>query len=135
MAEDWNPEVDASSELLDSLPPEILETLTPEQRSALWGIAKPTSWRRHPIDIRISIPLLGGRLFMTVVSGLEHRGRGRRFRDSRMHPLFTFSNFLFLLLVFVLAVALGAVFTDVVNWLVAHLGLSPPSAEGVLAPR
>src|SRR5208282_3909864 len=135
MAEEWNPEQDVTNDLLDRLPPEVLETFTPEQRAALWGAARPASWKAHPIDIRVSMPLGFGNLFFAVVSGLERRSRGRVKRDSRSHPFLTPANVIFLIVLFVVAVALGSVLTEVLDWLSAQIALLTPSASGVVAPK
>lgn len=104
---------DASLEtLLDRVPPEIADSFTPEQRAALWNAAKPISWRRHPINIRLSFPMAGGRYFITVVGGGEKRSEERRLRERCMFPLRTMGNILFLLGVgggFTLAAVLGLV--------------------------
>lgn len=83
--------------LLDRVPPEVAETFTPEQRAALWNAAKPVSWRRHPINLRLTFPLIGVRYFVTVVGGVEKRSVERRVRERRMFPLRTAGNVLFLL--------------------------------------
>lgn len=98
--------------LLDRVPPEVAETFTAEQRAALWNAAKPISWRRHPINLRLSFPLLGARYFITVVGGVEKRSTERRLRERRMFPLRTAGNILFLLGIggaFYLAAVLGIV--------------------------
>jgi hypothetical protein len=97
--------------LLNRVPPEIAETFTAEQRAALWNAAKPVSWRRHPINLRLSIPLIGVRYFITVVGGVEKRSAERRVRERRMFPLRTAGNILFLF-------GVGSAF-----YLVAVLGL------------
>jgi len=135
MAEEWNPEPDVSNELLDRLPPEVLETFTPDQRAALWGAAKQSSWRAHPIDIRISVPLGIGNLFFAVVSGVERRSRGRVKRDSRSHPFLTPANVIFLVILFAIAVALGTVLNEVLDWASAQINALNPSATGVVAPK
>ena len=135
MAEDWNPEQDVRNDLLDRLSPELLETFTPEQRAALWGAAKPSTWRSHPIDIRISLPLGFGHLFFAVVSGIERRSRSRVKRDSRSHPLMTMPNFIFLAALFIVAVGLGSVLTEVLDWVSSQIGGLTPMASGVVAPK
>jgi hypothetical protein len=135
MADDWKPEADVSNELLERLPPEVLETFTPEQRSALWGAAKPSSWRHHPIDIRISLPLFGGRLFMAVVAGAERRSGSRRRRDARIRPFLTVSNVIFLAVMFVIAVGIGSVLTDMLNWLTNEFNTVAPAASGLVTPK
>lgn len=83
--------------LLDRLPTEVVDSFTPAQRAALWNAVKPTSWRRHPIHIRLSFPFVTGNVFITVVGGLEKRSNERRARERRMFPLRTMGNILFLL--------------------------------------
>lgn len=83
--------------LLDRVPPDVADSFTPEQRAALWNATKPISWRRHPINIRLSFPLVGGRYFITVVGGAEKRSEERRLRERHMFPLRTLGNILFLL--------------------------------------
>lgn len=83
--------------LLDRIPPEVADSFTPEQRAALWNAVKPVTWRRHPVNIRLSFPIVGGRFFLTVVGGPEKRADQRRQRERRMFPLRTMGNILFLL--------------------------------------
>lgn len=83
--------------LLDRLPPEVVASFTDQQRAALWSAVKPESWRRHPINIRLSLPLVSGRYFITVVGGQEKRSGDRLTRERRMFPLKSIGNVLFLL--------------------------------------
>ncbi|MBX9633989.1 MAG: hypothetical protein K2X44_03325 [Magnetospirillum sp.] len=98
--------------LLDRIPPEVAASFTVAQRAALWTAVKPTSWRRHPINIRLSFPFLTNRYFVTVVGGVEKRAGERLHRERRMFPLRTAGNILFLLGIggaFYLAAVLGIV--------------------------
>ncbi len=135
MPADWNPEDDVVNDLIDRLPPEILETFTPDQRAALWSAAKPSTWHSHPVDIRFTLPLVGLKVFLTVVSGAERRGRSRRFRDAWLHPVFTPVNTLFLIVLIALSVALGTVLNDVLAWLATQIHMIAPSAGGLVAPK
>ena len=83
--------------LLERLPPEVLADLTEEERIALWQAANPSTWRRHPINIRLTIPGLGRRYFLTVVGGVERRSTERVRRERRLHRLTSAGNLLFLL--------------------------------------
>ncbi|HEY1722201.1 MAG TPA: hypothetical protein VGG27_13220 [Magnetospirillaceae bacterium] len=132
MADDWNPEEDVSNELLERLPAEVLETFTPEQRAALWGAVKPSSWRYHPIDIRASLPLFGNRLFFVAVGGIERRSGNRRRRDARLRPFFTGSNVVFLAVMFLIAVGIGAVLSDVLDWFTNEFNVVAPVAHGLV---
>lgn len=51
---------------------------------------------RHPVDLRISIPLGFGRYYLTVVVGRERRDTSRRKDERRKHPLSTVGNLTFL---------------------------------------
>ncbi|MGE5548156.1 MAG: hypothetical protein ACM33T_14715 [Solirubrobacterales bacterium] len=83
--------------LFDRIPAEVAASFTEAQRAALWSAVKPTTWKRHPINIRLSFPFLGGRYFITVVGGYEKRSRERLAREHRVFPLRTVGNIMFLL--------------------------------------
>ncbi|MEW5727247.1 MAG: hypothetical protein AB1918_05410 [Pseudomonadota bacterium] len=83
--------------LLDRIPVEVAGTFTEAQRAALYSAVKPTTWKRHPINIRLSFPFVGGRYFITVVGGPEKRGSERLAREHRMFPFRTVGNIMFLL--------------------------------------
>lgn len=52
--------------------------------------------RRHPINIRVSIPLIHGRWFFTLIGGPERRNDERRSEERKKHPLLTLGNVIFL---------------------------------------
>lgn len=54
--------------------------------------------KNHRVDLRLSIPLLGGRYYVTVIADRERRGDERRVRDRAVHPLWTLGNALFMML-------------------------------------
>ncbi len=107
-------------ELLANIPEAVIESFTPDQRAALWNAAKPVSWRKHPINIRITFPFVGGRYFVTIVGGFERRALDRIVRDRKMHPLRTAGNVLFMLGVggaFYLAAVIGMfVFSNLIEF-------------------
>lgn len=106
--------------LLDRLPPDVVGSFTEDQRAALWSAVKPATWRRHPVNIRLSFPLPSGRYFVTVVCGHERRSPERLSRERRVFPLRTFGNLLFLLGVggaFYIAAVLGLfVFSNLIEF-------------------
>ena len=53
----------------------------------------------HPINIRLSIPLLFKRYYVTIVAGEEHRESERLAAERRKHPLVTRGNLIFFALV------------------------------------
>ena len=56
-------------------------------------------WASHPINIRVSIPLIFGRWYFTIIGGPERRDRTRRAKERRKHPLFTLGNVIFMFIV------------------------------------
>jgi hypothetical protein len=65
---------------------------------------------RHPVDLRLSLPLPGRRFYCTIVAGRERRAADRRRQERRRHPLRTIGNILFFALAaiaFYAAAALG----------------------------
>lgn len=65
--------------------------------SADSAAARPegTFWKRHPVDIRFSLPFFGGRFYITVLSGPERRDAERRSRERNNYPLRTTANVFF----------------------------------------
>lgn len=55
------------------------------------------SWSRdHAIDLRLSIPLVFGRYYVTIVAGRERRNQARLVAERGKHPLWTAGNALLL---------------------------------------
>ncbi len=102
----------SGADLLSRLPKDVMDSFTPEQRAALWNAAHQPSWRRYPVNIRLSLPWFGQRGFLTVVAGADRRNAERVMRERLMHPLRTAGNIMFLAGIVLLlhALAFGAVF-------------------------
>ncbi|MCC7016562.1 MAG: hypothetical protein IT564_05110 [Rhodospirillales bacterium] len=54
-------------------------------------------WRRHPVDIRFSLPFLGGWFYVAILSGPERRSAERRAEQRHRYPLRTAANVFFVL--------------------------------------
>ncbi|MCW8835289.1 MAG: hypothetical protein OQJ99_02845 [Rhodospirillales bacterium] len=54
-------------------------------------------WRRHPIDLRFSLPFFGTRFYLTVVGGREQRTPERISVERKKYPLRTVANLFFFL--------------------------------------
>lgn len=52
-------------------------------------------WKRHPIDIRFSLPFWGGWFYVTILSGPERRSTERRKSERHRYPLRTAANIFF----------------------------------------
>ncbi|SDG65286.1 hypothetical protein [Roseospirillum parvum] len=83
--------------LLAQLPGEVLDILTGEQKARLTRIRIDGGWRRHPVDLRLSLPLPGRRFYLTVIAGEEKRDAHRRQAERHRYPLPTVGNLFFLL--------------------------------------
>jgi len=71
------------------------EITSEPQDGVLAGRRNPTTWVSHPIDIRISIPLLHTRFYFTIVAGRERRPSHRRKAERQEYPILTIGNTLF----------------------------------------
>ncbi len=68
----------------------------PRRMDALSAAKAP--WKKHPVDIRISVPFFGERYYMTIVGGREKRGRERVKSEGTEHALMTASNLVFIIM-------------------------------------
>jgi len=78
--------------LIRKLPADVLSRLGEREIEAI-ASAAGEGWSTHPVDIRISIPWLSRRFYITIVSGPERRPAQRRAVNRR--PLVTAGNILF----------------------------------------
>ncbi|MBT3788759.1 MAG: hypothetical protein HN725_19685 [Alphaproteobacteria bacterium] len=96
--------------VFDYLPTDVRQELSESQIGALADAIKRSGWRQnHKVNIRLSIPLIFTRIFVTVIAGAEKREPDRRQIEKSSHPLRTFGNFLFVgavaLLIYAIALA------------------------------
>lgn len=101
----------SSSTLFDRLPPEILAGLSARQKSAIAAAADVRGWQPHRVNIRLTLPILPRRWYLTVVAGPERRSAQRRQVERRRHPLHTAGNiaFVFMTAVAFYGIAVGAI--------------------------
>ena len=71
------------------------------------GRKKPTNWVGHPIDIRLSVPFMRARYYLTIVAGRERRPSHRRKTERQDYPVLTFGNALFALGITTMFAVLG----------------------------
>ena len=84
-----------AEQLIGALEPAIRDSLTPEQQDGIRDAARRDSWDKHPVNIRMSLPLPIGRCYLTLVAGRDRRSPTRREKDRSRHPLDTAGNLLF----------------------------------------
>ncbi len=91
-----------SRHLLANMPPDVASSFTDSQLSYVEQAIENRPERRHPVDIRLSIPLLGHRFYLVFLFGREIRSPARRQLDRAKRLMWTFGNIvtfaLFLLL-------------------------------------
>lgn len=82
--------------------PEIAATFTDEQVQAIAKVfaARPSS--KHPVDIRLSLPLI--RCYLVVLAGRERRSVNRMQAEKASHPIWTPFNTLAIATFFALLV-------------------------------
>lgn len=66
--------------LKERLPPELRESFTSEQLSALRIAFGARRWGKHPVDLRGTLDLLGWRYYYVVLIGRNRRDMTRRER-------------------------------------------------------
>jgi hypothetical protein len=83
--------------LFDRLPQWVVDTLTADQKEAIHRAIEDPAWKRPPVNIRFTVPVIHKRFYVTVVSGPEQRSAERRGRDRHKYPLRTLANVFFFL--------------------------------------
>lgn len=80
---------------LASMPEDVATTFSSEQHNAIAGVLRQRAWRRSKVNVRVSLPLLSRRFFLTLVAGIDRRSAARRDSERAIHPLRTLGNLLF----------------------------------------
>ena len=81
--------VNLDGNFLDRIPQDIRETFSDRQVSAVNQAFKRA---HHGIDIRVSLPLPGGRRYLVLLMGKERRSPERRRLERLRQPLLTAMN-------------------------------------------
>lgn len=81
----------SSDNLLSRMAPEMAATFSPAQVQALQAAL---TTRRHPVNIRLSLPLGITRIYLVLLAGTEVRSVSRRRQEAAQHPLWTPMNML-----------------------------------------
>ncbi|MBE7381466.1 MAG: hypothetical protein F6J95_008660 [Leptolyngbya sp. SIO1E4] len=85
----------ALERFLKRLPEEVADSFTVEQLQAMQSALQTTQWRRHPVDLRLTIPILWKKFYVVLVAGPERRSNQRRMLDRAKNPIWTSTNLLF----------------------------------------
>ena len=90
--------------LLEQMDQKVAASFTDIQVREVERILSMPSSRRFPVDIRVSLPFVWRRYFITILAGPEQRSAERLEKERADHALWTFTNIvaiIFLLLMFV----------------------------------
>jgi len=82
---------------------DVANSFTEAQLQELERVLSASASRRLPVDIRVTVPVLWRRYFITVLAGPERRSAERLKQERAKHALWTFTNvcsIIFLVLMF-----------------------------------
>lgn len=85
-----------ADQFLASIPGDVAATFSADQLGAIAGVLRQRAWRRPRVNVRVSLPLLSRRYFLTLVAGIDKRSAARRAGERAIHPLRTLGNLLFM---------------------------------------
>lgn len=86
-------------------------------QTAADGAAQPRWGSDHPVNIRLTIPLLFRTYYVTIVAGSERRSRERRISERKKHPLFVLGN---IVVLFLAGTVVGLAAMTLIQWLAAY---------------
>lgn len=72
--------------LLAQMPAAVRSRFDDTQVEALREAARHSQWGRHPLDIRLSLPLPRRRCYLVILGGAERRSAERRQQERPARP-------------------------------------------------
>ncbi|MBD1866167.1 hypothetical protein H6F95_02380 [Cyanobacteria bacterium FACHB-471] len=90
-------------QFLAHVPPQTAETFTVAQVEALKQACSQLNWKKHPVDIRLSVPVPFNRFYLVLLAGPERRSPQRLQTEFRKYPVWTTTNMM------AIAVAIGLI--------------------------
>ncbi|MEH2297954.1 hypothetical protein [Nostoc sp.] len=84
-------------QLFAEIAPEVANTFTVEQLEAIKRGFVSRGRIRHPLDIRVSVPIPGLRFYLVLLAGSERRSKLRLRSEKGLYPFWTPANILFLI--------------------------------------
>ncbi len=90
--------------LLRSMDPEVARSFTDAQLRELERVLTAPTSRRLPIDVRITVPFLWRRYFITFLAGPEQRPAERLKEERAKRAIWTFANICFFLFLLALSI-------------------------------
>jgi len=103
--------------LLRRMAPAARDSFTPTQIAMLQEAAAKATYGSHPLDLRLTLPLLGKEFYLVLLGGPERRSDARRRAERLRYPTGKLANLLFLGgLAAASTVAGGIAFTSLFIW-------------------
>lgn len=72
--------------LLARMPHDVQSSFTHDQIRALHTATQQLRWGQHSLDMRLSLPVLGRRMYLVLIGGSERRSPERLIQEGRMAP-------------------------------------------------
>ncbi len=103
---------------LESMPEEVASSFTELQLEMIEHALERGKWRAHPVDVRLSIPVLWRRFYFVLLAGSERRSVERRKYERARRPVRVVADIILLALFFVLLVpaAVGSIHLISMAW-------------------
>ncbi len=104
--------------LLESMPEEVASSFTELQIEMIEHALEGGKWPDHPVDVRLSIPVLWRRFYFVLLAGPERRSAERRKYERARRPVRAIADMILLALFFVLLVpaAVGSIHLISIAW-------------------
>ncbi len=104
--------------LLESMPEEVASSFTELQIEMIEHALEGGKWPDHPVDVRLSIPVLWRRFYLVLLAGPERRSAERRKYERARRPVRAIADMILLALFFVLLVpsAVGSIHLISIAW-------------------
>lgn len=69
-------------QVIDRIPPDTIATFSDKQLEELQQAFQYFSWKKHPVDVRLSIPFFGHGFYLVMLAGPEKRSVQRLKSDD-----------------------------------------------------
>ncbi|MBW4630456.1 MAG: hypothetical protein KME30_00715 [Iphinoe sp. HA4291-MV1] len=94
-------------QLFAKIPSEITDTFTKEQLEAIKKVFGSRNWTRHPLDLRVSLPIPRQRFYLVLLAGPERRSKQRLQSEKSVYRFRTPGNIVFLVGFFIILLTSG----------------------------
>ena len=81
----------AFERFLKSLPPDVVASFNSNQLKAMSSAMRQDT-RRHPVDLRVSVPFFWKKFYLVLLMGTERRTAERLKADRQTYPVWTAGN-------------------------------------------